>query len=148
MYSIMMTAERDVLMVRHWRVDPRNGQVVVAEFSLNEYPGAPKSGEGGRVRAVLTCGGAVITPNKDDPTACHVAVVNGAFCVSFVCLFTFLRTDSPWVCLKILDMDPMLGEIPDWAQVKLNELTTSMLYIFLVTLHIFFCVLESCSRLH
>jgi len=101
MHSIMMTAERDVFMVRHWRVEPDTGHVVVAEFSLDEHAGAPAGNQGGRVRAVLTCGGCVIEPDASDPLGCRVTVVN--------------------------DMDPMLGDIPPWAMDKLNEITASML---------------------
>ena len=50
MHSIMMTAERDVLMVRHWRVEPDTGHIVVAEFSLDEHAGAPDRGHTGRYR--------------------------------------------------------------------------------------------------
>jgi len=101
MHSIMMTAERDVLMVRHWRVEPDTGRIVVAEFSVDEHAGAPAGNQGGRVRAVLTCGGAVLEPDASDPLACRVTVVN--------------------------DMDPKLGDIPPWAMDKLNAITASML---------------------
>jgi hypothetical protein len=62
MKSIMWQAKRDVIMVRHWAVEPTTGIITHAEFSLDDYPGAPPNGTGGKVRAVMTCSGAVIAP--------------------------------------------------------------------------------------
>ena len=101
MKSIMYMPPRDVILLRHWRVLP-DGKIVHAEFSLEEYAGVPQSATGGKIRASLTCGGAVIVPFENDLTACKV-----------------------W---RINDMDPKLGDsIPDWALVKINEFTASML---------------------
>jgi hypothetical protein len=101
MKSIMFMPQRDVILVRHWRVLPDNS-IVHAEFSVEEYPGVPKSGEDGRVRARLTVGGVLIKPVPGDPTSCRIWRVN--------------------------DMDPRLGDaIPAYALAKLNEFTASML---------------------
>jgi hypothetical protein len=75
MHSIMFTPERDVILVRHFRVEP-SGEVVVAEVSRGEFPGAPPADTGGKVRAVLTCGGGVVRPDAQDPAGCFLAVVN------------------------------------------------------------------------